>query len=55
MIAERSVVFGSAIDEFLAAVARGDVLALDVLLHRQRHEAQHLVAGEVAEIVVERS
>ena len=40
-------------DEFLAAIARRDVLVLDVLLHRQRHQAQHLVAGKVAEPVVE--
>ena len=40
-------------DEFLAAVARGDIAVFDVLLHRQRHQAQHLVAGEVAKSVVE--
>ena len=39
--------------EFLAAVARGDVLALDVLLHRHGDEPQHLVAGEMAAGVVE--
>ncbi|MEY9807654.1 hypothetical protein ABIF30_007261 [Bradyrhizobium elkanii] len=40
--------------EFLAAIAGGDVLALDVLLQRLRHQPQHLIAGEMAVGVVER-
>src|SRR6185295_8125946 len=40
--------------EFLAAVACSDVLAFDVLLHREGDETQHLIAGEMAERVVER-
>ena len=39
--------------EFLAAITRGDVLALDVLLQRQRNKAQNLIAGEMAVIVVD--
>jgi hypothetical protein len=40
--------------EFLAAVARGDILALDVLLHRYGDEAEHLIAGHMAVFVIER-
>jgi hypothetical protein len=39
--------------ELLSAVARGDVLAFDVLLHGDSHKAQHLVSGEMAVAVVE--
>jgi len=34
-------------DEVLAAIARRDVLSLDVLLHRHGNEAQDLVAGHL--------
>ena len=36
-------------DEFLAAVTRGDVAALDVLFHGNGDEPQHLIAGKVAD------
>ena len=39
--------------EFLAAVARGDVLTPDDLLHRNGNEAQDLIAGEMSEPIVE--
>ena len=39
--------------EFLAAEPRGDILALDGLAQGQPHQPQDLVAGEMAEIVVE--
>ena len=40
--------------KFLAAIAGGDVLALDGLLQRHRNQPQHLIAGEMAVGIVER-